>query len=160
MKTNSMRHSFKIIEAGYLNSVRLPTIIVAAFAFSGMCCAPRYDPRSYPVPLTYYQQRSIAKAHLENEEAVRKSKLAVERPKRRSATYIVEPEQGGLDRDSGSTYNPPVRFEIEPRRQSFDEWDNQRKQQQLMERQTEALEGIQREQSWDNFERSYLDLGR
>lgn len=83
--------------------------------------------------LASYQQ-----AVKEESEALQRSKSA--RPKIIYSNY---------SQPSGPSYNPRPQ-------QSFDDWDNQRTQQQLMERQTEALERMQREQSQNNFERTYL----
>lgn len=51
---------------------------------------------------------------------------------------------------SGNQFSPP--YQSQPR-ESFNDWDQQRKQEQLMERQTEAMEQMQRDASWNNFER-------
>ncbi|MCB1132772.1 MAG: hypothetical protein KDN05_16735 [Verrucomicrobiae bacterium] len=74
----------------------------------------------------------------------------------REKQYVAENQKSRQHVVTRSQSSPPPRtYGVDPySNMQQDSYDNMR-QEQLLERQTEALERMQREQSWQNFEREY-----
>ena len=78
-----------------------------------------------------------------------------------SYTKIVTDEKASLAKANQSrpatvVYRDSPSYNSAPR-QSYGDWYDQNRRDQLLERQTESMEQMQRDASWNNFERSYLN---